>query len=172
MLCTSSSFELTETNCSKESMKIPKKTDTVSPVRLPRIKIEAETSVSLPIVRVEAKKLKTMKNSAQKLLKFKQAIKVTDLTESLSKDLPTMFKTIVVSPKRTSKIFASLDNNGSPEPFKLLKKSTKNYGINDISQKHKNATMEKILKEIDFSSEFSRDRKKHNAMSVIRPISP
>ena len=92
----------------------------------------------------------------------------------MSKDLPkTLFKSIVITPRRTSRIFASMDTSSSYEPNKLLKKSRKSYRHRmDFTKQVKNSMLDKIMKEIEITSENTKAKNKKNGSSIVRPISP
>jgi hypothetical protein len=168
MLYTSTSFDLSDTKISKESFHA-KKFDSPSPVWLPKIKIDAEVQFIAPIIRIQAKNHRSFDKTINKIKNLK-AIRVNDITETMSKDLPrTLFRSIVISPRRTSKIFASIDFSQSCEP-KSYKRSPKTK--NSSPSKIKNPNLDKLLKEIGQSSEGFRNYKQTPPNSVTRPISP
>lgn len=171
MLCTTISFEQNETKGSKDSLGLQKKSE-ISPIRLPRIKIDADPNFLIPVVKIKSKPHKSLEKTLYKIKNMK-AIKVNDITETMSKDLPkTLFRNIVISPRQTSKIFASIDisqsyeaksHKSTPSPYR----KTKTFR----SQSH-NPGLEKILKEIENTSEFFKATRAGKGTSATRPISP
>ncbi|OMJ68852.1 hypothetical protein SteCoe_33573 [Stentor coeruleus] len=174
MLNTSSSYELNETTTSKDSLKSSKKSEAQSPIKLPRIRFETDTTYTVPIVKIKNKKVKSQDKSVGKL-KDKQAIKVNDVTEIMSKDLPrAIFKNLVISPKRTTKIFTTLETSSNCEPLKIVSNSKKCYRKSrvDLNKKKSNLMFEKLIRDIQTSSERSAHKKRGNSSTQVRAISP
>jgi hypothetical protein len=172
MINVSSSIEFTDSIVLKETSKNFYKREYQSPIKLPKIKIEYESNLSTPVLKPETRKQRTLEKTMQKP-QDRQAIKLNDVTETLSKDLPkTLFKSIVISPKRTSKIFAAIECTNPNDQNKSIKNPNSFKDRKEILKKKKNAMLDKILQEIEITSEFSKERKKNHGSSIVRPISP
>ena len=149
---------------------------------MPRIRAETETGTEaeagtetefcLPKVRIVERRHKSLGKTMAKIKKMK-AIKVNDITESVSKDLPkTLFRSIVITPRKTSKIFASFDNSTLCES-KNYQGSRRIYkNKKNIFKQHKNQALEKIMKDIENVSELCKNNKGFQASPITRPISP
>ena len=140
---------------------------------LPRIKADAESAFNLPVVRIAERKHKSLDKTMYQIRNMK-AIKVNDITESMSKDLPkTLFRSVVITPRRTMRIFASIDVSSSCEP-RIYQGSRRDYRNNkrNLFKLQKNHGLEKIMKDIENVSVLGKNSRGLQGSPATRPVSP
>jgi hypothetical protein len=169
---TSGSNDLIETRSSKDSFKYTsiKRSEAQTPIYLPTIKNDLDYFYESPVVEIKKiKKEKLMENVIQRN-KARQALRVTDVTESLSKDLPrTLFRTIVITPKQKSKIFATIVENVRNETVVLGRLGKRADEARNRSSSPPKRKIENKIRDITENTEYG-GRRKHNLS--VRPVSP
>jgi hypothetical protein len=131
--------------------------------------------IEVEVLEKPCPKPQQFRNSFQALKKPKQklALKVNDLTDKIFKDLPVnMNKTLVVSPKLTTKIIASAESSLLNERTEHKKRFEKRQKLVSWARRKK-SPFEHVFKDLSGNSEFSSEkREKVNASTLARPASP